>query len=418
MSPTAVTTPLSHLPAARAERGGDDPIFALNAEATARRARGESILNATVGVLLRDDGTLAVLPSAARAVREVPAREWAAYAPIAGPPPFLDAVVRDLCGSRQDLAAESIAVATPGGTGALRHAIATFLEPGQALLTTSFHWGPYATIADENERRVETFPMFDARDELDVGAFDAALGRQVARQGRALVVWNDPCHNPTGYSMSAADWERVAEVVGRHARRAPVTVLLDAAYSAYGPGGRMDGPIAALAPLGDRVLLATAWSASKTFTHYGLRVGALVVRVPDATERRRTASCLTYACRGTWSNANRGGMHAVTRLLTEPGLRDAVRAEREELVRLLRERVDAFNAAARAAGLRHPRYDGGFFTTVFADDGDAVARAMRGQGVYAVPQDGGVRLALCSTSLAEVPRLVEALATCGARRRA
>jgi len=85
-----------HLIAAHQARPGDDPIFALNKEASERRARGETIVNATVGALLDDAGKLAVLPTAARAVHEVPPAEWAAYAPISGLPDFLRAVSDDL----------------------------------------------------------------------------------------------------------------------------------------------------------------------------------------------------------------------------------------------------------------------------------------------------------------------------------
>ena len=67
-TPAAPTRP-SHLAASRRGRPADDPIFALNKEATARRAKGESIVNATLGSLLNDDGTLAILPTAARAVK-------------------------------------------------------------------------------------------------------------------------------------------------------------------------------------------------------------------------------------------------------------------------------------------------------------------------------------------------------------
>src|SRR5262249_25392615 len=128
----------SHLPVARRGRPGDDPIFALNAEASARKGKGESVGNATLGSLLKDDGSLAVLPTATRAIREVGAVDWAGYAPIAGSAPFLKAVVDDVFGARRDLASKAVAAATPGGTGALRHAISTFLETGQALLTTSY----------------------------------------------------------------------------------------------------------------------------------------------------------------------------------------------------------------------------------------------------------------------------------------
>lgn len=410
-----VTTPAapprpSHLAASRRGRPGDDPIFALNKEATARRAKGESIVNATLGSLLLDDGSLAILPTAARAVKDVPPLEWAGYAPIAGSDPYLKAVIEDVFRGRTSLSTKAVAVATPGGSGALRHAVSTFLEPGHALLTTSFYWNPYATIADEQERRVETFEMFDGAGALDVAALDRALADQLGRQGRALLILNDPCQNPTGYSMSTADWAGVTSVLARHAGRGAVTVLLDAAYSAYGPAGDLKAPLAALEPLVDRIRLLVAWTASKTFTHYGLRVGALVAVVPDAAERAETLAALTYACRGTWSNCNRGGLVAVTKCLTDASLRAAVDAERAGLVTLLGERVAAFNAAAHAAGLSYPRYDGGFFTTVFARDAERSAKAMREKGVYVVPIEGALRLGLCSVARSDVPRLVEATA--------
>src|SRR5580693_4903510 len=149
-----------HVIASHQSRPSDDPIFALNREATLRKEKGEAVVNATVGALLDDEGRLAVLPTAARAVHEVPSAEWAAYAPIAGTPAFLEAVMDNLLGDQPALRSKEIATATPGGTGALRHAIANFLEPGQALLTTSFFWGPYQTLCDEADRAVSTFRMF------------------------------------------------------------------------------------------------------------------------------------------------------------------------------------------------------------------------------------------------------------------
>jgi len=399
-----------HLVPSRRGRPGDDPIFALNAEANARKQKGEAVVNATLGALLDDAGALAVLPTAARVVRETPSSEWAPYAPIAGTPAFLKAVVDDVAGGDKSLAARAAAVASPGGSGALRHAVASFLEPGHALLTTSFYWGPYQTIADEHDRKVATFRMFDGKGAFDVASLDAEMKRLVASQGRVLLILNDPCHNPTGYSMSKADWKATADVIARHAAAAPVAVLLDAAYSAFGPERGISGPMAALAPVRDHALVLVAWTASKTFTHYGLRVGALVAFAPDPAQRDDLAAALTYACRGTWSNCNRGGMAAITRLLVDPDVRAAAADERAALVRLLDERVAAFNVAAKKAGLRFPRYDGGFFTTVFADDAPAAAKRMREEGVFVVPIDGALRLGLCSVKASEVPRLVESTA--------
>ena len=273
MTTTVTAFPTNLIPSS-ASRSGDDPIFALNAEAQRRAKAGESVINATLGALMEDDGTLAVMPSVIDAFQRVPLKKAASYAPIAGDAEFLRAVIQDLYGEGP-LAEQSVAVATPGGTGALHHAVTNFLEPGQALLTTSSYWGPYQTLADEADRKVETFAMFDANGGLDVGALDAALAGQLAKQKRALIFLNDPCHNPTGYSMSDAEWKAVVECILARAKDGAVTLLVDTAYFAYNPRDPR-AFLAHLRPLLGKVGLLFAWSASKTFTHYGLRVGALV----------------------------------------------------------------------------------------------------------------------------------------------
>ncbi|MBX3231805.1 MAG: aminotransferase class I/II-fold pyridoxal phosphate-dependent enzyme [Labilithrix sp.] len=390
-------------------RPSDDPIFALNKEATERKARGESVVNATVGALLHDDGKLAILPTAARAVQEVAPEEWATYAPIAGSPDFLAAVIDDLFAGEPEMRACAVAGATPGGTGALRHAIANYMEPHHALLTTSYFWGPYQTLCDETERKLSTFSMFDEKGGFDVAALDAAVARQIAEQKRVLLFLNDPCHNPTGYSMSMEEWRAVVACLLRHADAAPITLLADMAYYAYGARAPR-AFLAELLPLLGKVGLLFAWSASKSFTHYGLRVGALVSCVPDAAARAATAAALSYSSRGTWSNCSRGGMRAIARLLTTPELRAACDEERDELRALLDARVAAFNEHASKAGLKYPRYEGGFFVTVFCDDAIERALRMKEKGVFVVPSKGCLRVALCSVPAKDVERLVTALA--------
>jgi aromatic-amino-acid transaminase len=403
-----------HVIASHQGRPSDDPIFALNQEALQRREKGEPIVNATVGVLLDEQGQLSVLPTAARVVQEVSSSVWAPYAPIAGNPAFLRAVMDDLLGSEPALRTIAIASATPGGSGALRQAIDNFLEPGQALLTTSFYWGPYHTLAEEAGRTLDTFSMFEGplaeAQGLDTAALDRALSGHMKSQGRALLVLNDPCHNPTGYTMRPAEWRRVVACLLSHAEQGPVTLLVDCAYIAYDPGDPR-AFLRELVPLVGRVGLLFAWSASKTFTHYGLRVGALVACLEGERERKTTEAALSYSSRGTWSNCSSGGQSAIARLLVEANLRDACGAKRDMLRTMLRARVDAFNAIARGKGLAYPRYDGGFFVTVFHESPFEKATAMRKAGVFVVPLKGAMRVALSGVAERDVPRLVDALAS-------
>lgn len=390
-----------------AARSGDDPIFALNAEARARAQAGEPVINATVGALLDDEGRLAVLPTVAEVLREVPPEVSAGYAPIAGSAAFQRAVVADLLGDRPE-AGWSVTAATPGGSGALRMAITNFLEPGQALLTTSFFWGPYRTLSEDAERRLETFRMFDERGRLDTADFAAKLRRQLDAQGRALAILNSPCHNPTGYSFDDDEWRAVVEVVEREASHGPIALVFDVAYARYGATDLSRCVDLAL-PLAGKAQLLFTWSASKSFTEYGLRVGALVALHPDAGERDRLSNAFAFACRGTWSNCNAGGMAAITRVLTEPALKARVDRERAQLKALLDRRVAKWNELAQPAGLRYPRYDGGFFTTVFCEDAPAAATRLKAEGVFVVPQAGALRVALCSVAERDVPRLVDAI---------
>ncbi len=392
---------------AAASRPADDPIFVLNAEARRRAQAGESIINATLGALMEDDGALAVLPSVVEALQRVPARKAAAYAPILGDAPFLEAIVQDTFGGTP-LAAQSVASATPGGTGAIYHALTSFLEPGQALLTTHFFWGPYLTIASHARRTVETFETFDARGRFDLGGFQAGLDRLIQRQGRALVILNFPCHNPTGYSLDDGEWRAVTEIVARAGERAPVALLVDLAYSRFGSAASQRWVEHAERVLESATLLV-AWTASKAFAQYGARVGGLIAAHADAAERQRIQNALAFSCRGTWSNCNHLGLLAITELLTDPALSRRADEERAHLVTLLDERVQAFNREAARVKLRYPRYEGGFFVSVFAPDAEAAAERMRKKGVYVVPMPGAVRVALCSTPVRDIPRLVAAL---------
>jgi aromatic-amino-acid transaminase len=392
----------------QAGRSGDDPIFALHGEAVRRAAAGEDVLNATLGALLEDDGRPALLPSVAEAYTRIAPEASAVYAPIAGPPRFLSAVTLDLLGGTP-LAEQAVAVATPGGTGAVHHAIVNFLEPGESLLTTSYYWGPYGILADHTRRGLATFPMFTAEGTLDLDALESALRAQAGRQRRLLLVLNTPCHNPTGYSLDEGEWRRVADILLEVGGRTPTTLLVDLAYAKFREPGRPAWP-AQVARLAGRVTVLLAWTASKAFAQYGARVGALVAVHPDPEERRRIRNALGYSCRGTWSNCNHLGMLAVAELFEDPDLRARSERERERLRRLLDERVEAFKALALQAGLAFPRYEGGFFVAVFTPDAERTAAAMRERGVFVVPLEGAVRIGLCATPRVQVPRLVEALA--------
>jgi aromatic-amino-acid transaminase len=401
-------TVTDHLIPPCADRPGDDPIFALNAEAKQRQRAGEDVLNSTLGALALDDGKLAVMPSVFEAMRRIPPEAAAAYAPISGPPSFLSAIVEDIF-EGGPLAEHAVVAATPGGTGACHHVIVNFLDVGQKLLTTSYFWGPYSILANHTRRGFDTFEMFREDGGIDTESMEVALRRHLDEQGRALLILNTPCHNPTGYSLTDDDWSRIVEVVSAASERGPVSLLLDQAYTKFAAPGPQRW-LSHVEKLLGKATILFAWSASKAFTQYGSRIGACVAVADDPAQRAAIQNALGYSCRGTWSNCNHLGMLAVAQLLHDPELKKKSEEEREGLRQLLSERVDLFNKLASAKGLRYPRYEGGFFVTVFTPNTEVTTAKMKELGVFIVPIGGAVRVALCATPVADIPRLVDALA--------
>jgi aspartate/tyrosine/aromatic aminotransferase len=384
----------------------DDPIFALNAEALARKATGEPILNATVGALLDDSGQLVVLDSVMDLWRELTALEVAPYAPIAGDPAFLKALVR-LHWPLLDTA--GAACATPGGSGALAVSLRNFLEPGQAVLTTAPFWGPYATLAAENGMSLRTAPWPGPGGALDGPAWSAALRTLMKEQGRVLLWLNDPCHNPTGRSLSAADRASLLDLLRDVAGLGPITLLLDFAYLDY-----TREPEAVAAALGDyatlgaegRVLVGASLSLSKSMTLYGARCGALAF---PWNEDPNLQAALTQSCRGTWSNCAKAPQALLLRLERDGKAQARLAAEHRHWSEVLTARASALEGALIAGGMAPLHWTGGFFVCVpVADPAEACLR-LKGEGVFTVPIPEGLRIGLCGMRAVEAPRLAQAL---------
>jgi aromatic-amino-acid transaminase len=389
------------------DRLGDDEIFALHRLAMERAAKGESILNSTLGTLATEDGQLAVMPSVLETMARLQGPVTAGYAPVAGKPDYLRAVIADVFGDGP-LASQAVSAAVPGGTGAIYQAIVNFLEPGQKLLATSFHWGPYPGIAGNLDRDFDTFEMFTEEGAFNVEALTAAVDRHIEDQGRAMVVLNFPCHNPTGYSLSDEEWQSTCDVLRRAGERAPVTVLFDVAYFWFA-GDKATSWVDRIPGLLESTTVLIAWTASKSYCQYGSRTGALIGLHRDPDELTQIGNALGYTCRATWSNCNHLGQLAATELITNPELHARWVAERDELVGLLDQRIVLFNELAAQAGRRTPRYDCGFFIVVFTPDSERAAAAMRDEGVFVLPIPGAVRIALCHTTKKDLPRLVDTL---------
>ena len=63
--------------------------------------------------------------------------------------------------------------------------------------------------------------MFTEDGSFDIAGMEAGIERHLATQGRALVVLNFPCHNPTGYTLTPEEWREVTDAINRAAAHGP-----------------------------------------------------------------------------------------------------------------------------------------------------------------------------------------------------
>lgn len=383
---------LNNLLPSRRDFPADDPIFALNTEARSRAAKGESIINATVGALLDDNGHLVILDTVMELWHELTPMEIAPYAPISGDPAYLTAMVQRYW---PELSHFGTGCATPGGSGALALSIRNFLEPGQAVLTLAPYWGPYDTLAQENGAHVETFPIPEAGGAIDALAFMEKAKSILVRQGRLLIWLNDPCHNPTGRSTSPAGRAAILKVLRELCHLGPITLLLDLAYLEYtaDPAGVMEA-LQDYARFGGegRVLVGASLSVSKALTLYGARAGALVF---PWTRDASLQAALAMSCRGIFSNAPKAPQSLMVRLAKDGKAQARLADEHRHWSEKLNARAQALSDALRTGKLPEVPWQGGFFVTLPAEDPLATVGKLKDRGVFVVPIPKGLRIGLC-----------------------
>ena len=390
-------------------KGGPDAIFAYSSQASARAAEigKENIVNATIGAFLNADGSVKTMKTVEDALRSVPFDQSANYAPIAGTPAFVDAMIDSVLHEHRPANTYIAGVATPGGTGALRNGFFNYLDQGEACLTTNYFWGNYRNILIETGRTIATFETFTEDDHFNVAGCKKASEELAEKQKNVVVVLNTPAHNPTGLSVTDEEWKELIAFWSDMANNGKNNVILmvDTAYLDYAGEDARDF-FEFFTDLPDNFLVIVCASTSKGYTLYGYRLGLMfcIAQNEEACEEFKRVN--TFSSRATWSNCSRPAMEAVTLLNTDPEKRAAFRQEQKEFAASLAHRSDIFMKEAKEVGLHVCPYHSGFFIyvpTPTHEDAVAVFDILAKEDVFAIPLGSGLRIAICSVDDAKIP---------------
>jgi aspartate aminotransferase/aromatic-amino-acid transaminase len=380
-----------------------DTVFAVVEQAAAAKQKyGEdAVVDAVIGSLYTEDGKLAAYPVVFETLKGLDDRSLARYAAsFTGNPDFRkdarDWVLKD----NSHLFAEVIA--TPGGTGAVSISIENCLEPGQTLIIPEIAWGSYALMAQMDQLELARYSLFEG-DHFNLDSFKSTCKEVMEKQNRLVIIINDPCHNPTGYSMTREEWKSVVDFLNECSRTHSVVLINDIAYIDYAyEGDEAKKYISVFDDISDNFAVVIAFSISKSMTSYGLRCGAAIVlgKTEEAVEQIKIV--FEKAARATWSNINNGAMKMFS-IIMEERLPEYLE-QKADYVSQLKARSDLFLKQAKEAGLSHYPYKEGFFITLDMDNEtrDKVHAAFIDENIYTVKVNKGIRIAVCSLPVEKI----------------
>ena len=301
-----------------------DKILALMA--AYRADPREDKIDLGVGVYKDPTGNTPVM----RAVKEAEARilkdqRTKAYTGLAGDPDFA-AAMRDLVLSDAVPADRVAAVATPGGTGAIRQALELIRHaaPDATVWLSNPTWPNHPSIVAYLGLPTRDYRYFDAdTGEVD---FDGLTEDLNAVKRGDVVLLHGCCHNPTGANLTAEQWDKViAQLQDKGA-----VPLIDIAYQGFGDGLDADAQATRkVAAAFDNVLIAA--SCSKNFGVYRERTGILMAVARDAAEAKRAQGTFNWLNRQNYSFPPDHGARVVSTILMDPALRADWEAELEEV---------------------------------------------------------------------------------------
>jgi len=254
------------------------PTVAMAQRAAALRARGERVLDFSVGE--PDQPTPRHVAAAAAAALEAGQTR---YTGSAGLPELREAVAHRY---RDDFGVEcglEEVVVTDGGKHALFCVCQCLLDPGDQVLIPSPYWPTFS----ETVRLAGGKPVALKTDDREGFRVTARLvSRAIGPRTRALIL-NTPS-NPTGAVVEAEE----LLALGRLARRKKLTLVYDDTYAKLLLDGRPPAPVGELRRIaGDR--LVVVGTASKSYCMTGWRIGWVL-----APERLASA-CATLISHST-----------------------------------------------------------------------------------------------------------------------
>ncbi|UWQ17851.1 amino acid aminotransferase [Jannaschia sp. M317] len=361
-----------------------------------------------VGVYKDASGLTPVMRAVKAAERQlVETQDTKVYTGLAGDPAFAETLSSLVLGAARP-ADRLAAVATPGGTGAIRQGLELIqmAAPEATVWMSDPTWPNHPAIIKYLGMKAGTYRYFD--NETGGVDFDGMLADLAGVAPGDAVILHGCCHNPTGANLTLDQWRAVATLLEEKG----AVPFIDIAYQGFGDGLEEDaaGTRLMVEAMPEAIIAA---SCSKNFGIYRERTGLLMAVAPSADKLKVTQGAMASLNRVNFSFPPDHGARCVSMILSDDALRADWAAEleevrlgmlslREQLATALRDRVgsDRFGFLAQHRGM---------FSRLGATP-EQVEAMRRDHAIYMV---GDSRMNIAGLNAETVPKLADAIVAAG-----
>ncbi len=313
-------------------------ILSQSAEAKEKAHR----INATIGIATEKGKTMH-FPSIMEPLSNIRPEESLTYAPSFGIPALRKAWQSSLFDKNPSLTGKTVSlpVVTCGITHGVSVCADMFVTPGDVVILPEMMWGNYTMILSVRKgAKIVNYETFSSSGGYNIAAFEAKLREQAETHKKIIVLLNFP-HNPSGYSVTAAEADEIAKILGNIAESGVnVVAITDDSYFGlfYEDDVLKESLFARLCGVHPRLLAVKLDGATKESFVWGLRVGFItygcksedLTGVYDALEKKTAGSV-----RGSISNASHLSQSLILRSM-KSGKHDR---EKQEKFGILRARA-------------------------------------------------------------------------------
>ncbi len=361
-----------------------------------------------VGVYKNAEGVTPVMRAVKAAERRiVDEQETKAYTSLAGDPAFATAMRKLILADSVDVGRVA-AVATPGGTGAVRQGLELmqYADRASTIWISNPTWPNHPSIIKYLGVPMREYRYFDAASR---GVDFAGMMDDLKSVKRGdLVLLHGCCHNPTGANLTHDQWNAVVELLDKTG----AVPFIDIAYQGFGDGLEEDGYgtrlVASKLP---EVIIAA--SCSKNFGVYRERTGLLMAITAEEKTKASAQATLAFLNRQNYSFPPDHGARVVTTILDDPALRADWQTELEDvrkgMLKLRRQLADTLRQRTNSDQFDFIAEHRGMFSRLGATP-EQVVEMREKYGIYMV---GDSRLNIAGLNDTTVPIVAEAIVAVG-----